>query len=154
MVRVVEHLILGSRYEDRLAGNLLCQIEDAAVGALIDLVLELELEVLELLVRVDQVASVLSAGFAHARAVDLDRSVLDGPCGRHAGLVVAAPSVERLAVEDDRPAFVFGRGLSLSGGRAVCRRLLVRVRSAGGYRGGQRQATECIHDSFHCLIVN
>lgn len=58
-----------------------------------------ELEVLEL-VREDQVAAVAVLGFTAARTVEFDRTVVDRPFRGHVVFAVAAPAVERLAVED------------------------------------------------------
>ena len=107
MVGVVEHLILGARDVDRLVlglavllgRNLLGQVEDARVAALRNLPLHLQFEVLELLGE-DQVAALAGLGLAAARAVELDGAVLHRPARRSLVLAVAAPAVERLAVEN------------------------------------------------------
>ena len=167
MVLVVEHLVLGAGDVDRLdlllavlrRGDLLGEVENARVTALRHLPLELELEILEL-VREDQVAAVARLGFAAARAVELDGSVVDRPARRHLVLAVAAPAVEGLAVEDHVVAVlvlgigreiyrrvvehgVFGnRGSGLGlGGRVVAGGLrLAGVASAGCQRQSERCA--------------
>ena len=140
VVFVVEHLIFGSRNENRLVGNFLSQIEHAAVGAFVDFPFEFQFEILELLVE-NNVAAVLGTGFAHARSVDLDGAVFDGPCRGHVGTVVSAPSVERFAVEEHDPFVRFGC--------RVVGRFLIRVRAAGSHHGRHSNAAQCIDCFFH-----
>ena len=98
---------------------------------------------LALLVGENDIASVLGTGFAHARLVDLDAAVFDGPCRGHVGTVVAAPSVERFAVEDGNEAFFYIG--SLGCGRAVGRGFLIRIRYAGSCHCGNGHATDSTH---------
>ena len=143
MVLVVQHLVFRSGDVNRLVRNLLSQVENAAVCSLIDFPVECQFEVLELLVGENDIASVLGTGFAHARLVDLDAAVFDGPCRGHVGTVVAAPSVERFAVEDGNEAFFYIG--SLGCGRAVGRGFLIRIRYAGSCHCGNGHATDSTH---------
>ena len=145
MVLVVEYLVLGAGDVDGLhplfavlgRGYLLAEVEDTRVAAFGNFPLHFELEVLEL-VREDQVAAVAVLGFTAARTVEFDRAVVDRPFRGHVVFAVAAPAVERLAVEDHVVAVlvlreagevycrivddrVFGYGLGFCRCRVGCR---------------------------------
>ena len=94
---VVEDLQLGAGVPGGLAGQLGHAVQDPAIAARGELVLELELEVAVRLPG-DEVARTLAAGDR------LQRVSLDDPApGRERVAAVAAPGVRGLAVEEDFP---------------------------------------------------
>ena len=118
VVGVVEHLIFGAALPDGdvlflafgvLGLDFLCEVEDAGVAALGDLVFELEGEVLEL-VGEDEVAAAFYLGFAGAGAFEVDGAVFNIPAGGGFGHAVAAPTLEGLAVEEGDVAVGIGGG--------------------------------------------
>ena len=94
---VVEQLILGRAPVD-VVEFFAAAIEDAAVPGFANLPFDLEIEIAELVLR-DEVLDGPVFG---------ERPLLDAPAVWHGVALVAAPGVERRAVEQDLPARIVG----------------------------------------------
>src|SRR5262245_33587072 len=87
-----------------VVGVLDAAVEDAAVAALANLPFELELEIAVLVLRDD---------VGYTIVLD-ERAGFDSPTGRHRLTLVAAPRVERLAVEERPPRAISDCGWRIS----------------------------------------
>ena len=158
MVLVVENLILGSGDVDGLVVlavrslDFLSQIEDTGIGALLNLPLKLEGEVLELVVE-DDVATFVGLAFARAAALEGKAAVNDTPARRDVILAVSAPAVKRRAVEDGDVSVLVNSELLASHlkGDLLLAGVLGFV-TTGNSEQSDAHANHCENSLYHCRL--